>query len=51
MSNSPPEGIRILPVRGLPEVAPGNDLAGMIAGVTELVDGDVLVVTQKWSPR
>lgn len=34
-------------MRGLPEVAPGNDLAGMIAGVTELVDGDVLVVTQK----
>jgi len=41
------EGIRILPVRGLPEVAPGDDLAEMIAGVAELVDGDVVVVTQK----
>ena len=41
------EGIRILPVRGLPEVTPGDDLAEMIAGVTELADGDVVVVTQK----
>ena len=41
------EEIRILPVRGLPEVSPGDDLAEMIAGVTELADGDVVVVTQK----
>ena len=41
------EGIRILPVRGLPEVAKGDDLAEMIARVTELADGDVVVVTQK----
>ena len=41
------EGIRILAVRGLPEVTPGDDLAEMIAGVTELADGDVVVVTQK----
>ena len=41
------EGIRILPVRGLPEVTPGDDLAEMIAGVAELADGDVVVVTQK----
>ena len=39
--------IRILPVRGLPEVAKGDDLAEMIARVTELADGDVVVVTQK----
>ncbi len=41
------EGIRILPVRGLPEVAPGDDLAEMIAGGAELANGDVVVVTQK----
>ena len=41
------EGIRILPVRGLPEVTLGDDLAEMIAGVAELADGDVVVVTQK----
>ena len=41
------EGIRILPVRGLPEVTPGDDLAEMIAGGAELADGDVVVVTQK----
>ena len=41
------EGIRILPVRGLPEVTPGDDLAKLIAGVAELADGDVVVVTQK----
>ena len=47
MSSPAAEGIRILPVRGLPEVTPGDDLAEMIAGVAELADGDVVVVTQK----
>ena len=47
MSGAAAEGIRILPVRGLPEVAKGDDLAEMIARVTELADGDVVVVTQK----
>ena len=47
MSGAAAEGIRILPVRGLPEVTPGDDLAEMIAGVAELADGDVVVVTQK----
>ncbi len=37
----------MIPVRGLPEVSPGDDLAGMIAEATNLADGDVLVVTQK----
>ena len=41
------EEIRILPVRGLPEVTKGDDLAELIARVTELADGDVVVVTQK----
>ena len=39
--------IRILPVRGLPEITPGDDLARMIAGMAELANGDVVVVTQK----
>lgn len=46
------EEIRIIPVRGIPEVRPGDDLAGLIlaalAGAGKaLEDGDVLVVTQK----
>ncbi len=32
---------------GLPEVGRGDDLAGMISGAVHLVDGDVVVVTQK----
>lgn len=41
------EGYHVLPVRGLPEVRPGDDLAGLIAAAVELADGDVLVVTSK----
>lgn len=37
----------MLPVEGLPEVRAGDDLAALIAGRAELVDGDVLVVAQK----
>ena len=47
MSGPATEGIEILPVRGLPEVTPGDDLAEMIARVAELANGDVVVVTQK----
>lgn len=39
--------LRVLPVPGLPEIAPGDDLAALIAGAAALEDGDVLVVTQK----
>ena len=39
--------LQIFPVRGLPEIAPGADLAGMINEVVDLRDGDVIVVTQK----
>jgi coenzyme F420-0:L-glutamate ligase/coenzyme F420-1:gamma-L-glutamate ligase len=39
--------IQLLPVEGLPEVRPGDDLATLIAGAVELADGDVVVVTQK----
>ena len=39
--------LEVFGVEGLPEVGRGDDLAGMIAGATELQDGDVVVVTQK----
>ena len=39
--------LQIFPVRGIPEIAPGADLAEMIASAIELRDGDVVVVTQK----
>jgi coenzyme F420-0:L-glutamate ligase len=40
--------IEILPVLGMPELRPGDDLAGAIAAAApELADGDVLVVTSK----
>src|SRR5215218_9986568 len=44
----PPEGLSVLPVRGLPEFGPGDDLAAAIAGSAPwLADGDVVVVTSK----
>jgi coenzyme F420-0:L-glutamate ligase/coenzyme F420-1:gamma-L-glutamate ligase len=43
-----PAGIRVLPVAGLPEFAPGDDLAAEIARAAPwLADGDVVVVTSK----
>ncbi|MBJ8338421.1 coenzyme F420-0:L-glutamate ligase [Antrihabitans sp. YC3-6] len=40
--------IRILPIRGLPEFRPGDDLAEHLARQAPwLVDGDILVVTSK----
>ena len=43
--------LRVVPVPGLPEVRPGDDLAGMVAAACEaaigLRAGDVVVVTQK----
>jgi len=39
--------LSVFGVDGLPEVGRGDDLAGMIAGAVDLVDGDVVVVTQK----
>ena len=45
------DGIRVIPVPGLPEVRPGDDLAGMVADACAtaigLEEGDVVVVTQK----
>jgi coenzyme F420-0:L-glutamate ligase/coenzyme F420-1:gamma-L-glutamate ligase len=39
--------ISVIPVRGLPEVAAGDDVGALIAGAAELEDGDVVVVAQK----
>jgi coenzyme F420-0:L-glutamate ligase/coenzyme F420-1:gamma-L-glutamate ligase len=39
--------IELLPVVGIPEVAPGDDIATLIAEACEVRPGDVLVVTQK----
>jgi coenzyme F420-0:L-glutamate ligase/coenzyme F420-1:gamma-L-glutamate ligase len=39
--------LTISPVRGLPELRAGDDLASMIAERAQLEDGDVLVVAQK----
>jgi coenzyme F420-0:L-glutamate ligase/coenzyme F420-1:gamma-L-glutamate ligase len=39
--------ISLIPVHGIPEIRPGDVLAEMIAGCAELMDGDVVVVTQK----
>ena len=46
-------GLTVFPIHGVPEVRPGDDLAGMIVDAatagdgTALLDGDVVVVTQK----
>jgi coenzyme F420-0:L-glutamate ligase / coenzyme F420-1:gamma-L-glutamate ligase len=48
VDHAAPDAITVLPVRGLPEFRPGDDLAGAIATAAPwLVDGDVLVVTSK----
>ena len=39
--------ISLLPVRGLPEIREGDDLAAMIVELIDLADGDVLVLAQK----
>ena len=45
---TPDGGFSVLPVRGIPEVRPGDDLADLIAAAAPwLRDGDVLVVTSK----
>jgi coenzyme F420-0:L-glutamate ligase/coenzyme F420-1:gamma-L-glutamate ligase len=39
--------ISIIPVKGMPEVVPGDELAELIIGASELQHQDVVVVTQK----
>ncbi|KDN84986.1 coenzyme F420-0:L-glutamate ligase [Kitasatospora cheerisanensis] len=41
------DGLRLLPVTGLPEVAAGDDLAELIAKAAEFADGDIVVITSK----
>ena len=41
------EALSFTPVDGIGEVRPGDDLAATIASLTELADGDVVVVTSK----
>ncbi|MEU0554753.1 coenzyme F420-0:L-glutamate ligase [Dactylosporangium sp. NPDC006015] len=44
----PPAGFEVLPVDGIGEVRPGDDLAALITTAAPwLVDGDILVVTSK----
>ncbi|MGI9080055.1 MAG: coenzyme F420-0:L-glutamate ligase [Acidimicrobiales bacterium] len=40
-------GVTVLPVAGMPEVRPGDVLAELVAACVTLIDGDVVVVTQK----
>ncbi|MET9733021.1 coenzyme F420-0:L-glutamate ligase [Streptomyces sp. NPDC006458] len=48
MTEASAQGYRVWAVPGLPEVAPGDDLAKLIATAEpELADGDVLLVTSK----
>ncbi|TMM20962.1 MAG: coenzyme F420-0:L-glutamate ligase, partial [Actinobacteria bacterium] len=39
--------LRVIPVKGLPEVREGDDVAALIAATAELEDGDVVVVVHK----
>lgn len=39
--------ISLIPVQGIPEVSPGDELAELILGRANLEDHDVLVITQK----
>ena len=45
----PPDAVSIFAVDGLPEIHPGDDLAGMLGDALAgtLIDGDILVVTSK----
>ena len=39
--------VRVIPLRGMPEVEREDDLAALVAGAVRLEDGDVVVLTQK----
>ena len=48
LDHGTPGGLTVLPVHGLPEFRPGDDLAGALAAAAPwLADGDVVVVTSK----
>ena len=42
-----PKPLSIVPVTGLPEIEPGDDLAELIVGATDLQHGDVVLITSK----
>jgi len=42
-----PGALTVIPVAGIPEVRPGDELAALIAEHADLESGDVVVVTQK----
>ncbi len=44
---TPTDELRIIPIGGLPEVRPGDDVASLLHHTGLLLDGDVVVVTQK----
>src|SRR5207249_2676577 len=51
-STGPAPELRIVGLRGIPEIHPGDDLAGLITGAAAadgllIETGDILVVTQK----
>ena len=46
-SPAPAGSYVVIPVRGVPELRPGDDLAALLADAADLQDGDVLVVTSK----
>lgn len=45
----PPDAVSIFAIDGLPEIHPGDDLAGMLGDALAgtLIDGDILVITSK----
>jgi coenzyme F420-0:L-glutamate ligase/coenzyme F420-1:gamma-L-glutamate ligase len=42
-----PEHLTILPVEGLPEIQPGDDLVAMIGECIEILDRDIVMITSK----
>ena len=47
MSRLSSDPLTVIPVEGLPEVRPGDELSSLIVEAVDLADGDVVVVTQK----
>ena len=39
--------LEIIPLEGIPEISPGDDVVKIIAHTGEVLSGDILVVTQK----
>lgn len=46
-AGAPPPGLSLQPVIGVPEVAPGDDVAALIAARADVADGDVVCVAHK----